>query len=186
MGELRSLDGDFGLVHSACDWLMDRPDIGMVFARDDIADKLPGTLPMSLVHHSHPRDPDVFFLMRSSDAPDAHGVPGTGGLIAGVPLGGGMHGGLNRFELTTTLIVQTPGGRIGRDDVPVGLIDIAPTICDLLDVHFEATGRGLPLFAPESEEVTTEHHSDGRAGFEQRLTRRLVNGHCYLSHGGRI
>ena len=146
MGELRSLDGDPGLISAACDWLMARDDIGMVFARDDVADALPGTLPMSLVHHGHARSPELFFVMRSSDAPDNWGLPGTGGLIAGVAPGGGMHGGLNRHEMATTLIVQAPDGRRGVDATPVGLVDIAPTIASLLGVDFPSAGRAAAAF----------------------------------------
>ncbi len=185
MGEVRSLDGDHGLIEAAGAWLMSRDDIGMVFARDDIADSLPGTLPMSVVNQGHPRAPELFFLMRASDAPDRHGVKGTCGLIAGVPLGGGMHGGLNRHELKTTLIMRTPGGRPGKDPCPAALVDIAPTVCDLLDVPFEATGRILPLFEPDKATVGTETLSNGCGAFRQFLHRIHVGNAILIDHGGR-
>ena len=186
MGELRSLDGDAGLVAAACDWLMARDDIGMVLARDDLADALPGTLPMSLVQHGHPRGPELFFLMRSSDAPDHWGLPGQGGLIAGVPLGGGMHGGLNRYELNTTLIVNVPGGRRGVDVTPVGLVDIAPTVCALLGTRMEAAGAPLPIFAPEVRAVARETVRERRGVFAQELHSVNVDGRRYIDHGTRI
>lgn len=185
MGELRSLDGDQGLIAGACDWLMARADIGMVFARDDVAEALPGSLPMSRVHHGHARSPELFFLMRSSDAPDQWGLPGTGGLIAGVARGGGMHGGLNRHEMATTLIVQAPEGRRGVDATPVGLVDLAPTICALLGLEFPCPGAPLPLFDAAARTVTSEVFRAGRSGFAQALHQSIVDGRAYLDYGGR-
>jgi hypothetical protein len=182
---VRSLDGDMALIQSACDWFMGREDIGMVFARDDLVDSLPGSLPQSLVMHGHARDPELFFLMRASDDPDKWGLPGQSGLIAGVELGGGMHGGLNRYELTTTLIVQTPEGRRGADASPVGLVDIAPTVADLLGVPMSAAGAPLPLFEARADGPQTELHEASRAGYSQELHRSLVEGRVYLDHGRR-
>lgn len=186
MGELRSLDGDMALIQSACDWLMGRDDIGMVFARDDLVDSLPGALPQSLVMHGHARDPELFFLMQASDATDKWGLPGQCGLIAGVDLGGGMHGGLNRYELTTTLIAQTPDGRRGADASPVGLVDIAPTIANLLGVPMSAAGAPLPLFAPRGAQGASDVFKSSRSGFAQELHRNTINGRIYLDHGRRV
>ncbi|MEM5477758.1 alkaline phosphatase family protein [Pacificibacter sp. AS14] len=186
MGELRSLDGDKCLIADACDWLMSRDDIGMVFARDDMADALPGTLPMSLVQHGHDRSPELFFLMRSSEEADHWGLPGSGGLMAGVELGCGMHGGLNRYEMNTTLIVNTPDGRRGLDAMPVGLVDIAPTVCDLLDTKMIAAGHPLPLFEPATSHVVPEVFRDGRGPFMQELRRHNVDGRVYLDNGARV
>jgi len=185
MGEIRSLDGDMGLIHAACDWLMARDDIGMVFARDDLVDTLAGSLPQSLVMHGHPRDPELFFLMRSSDDPDNWGLPGQGGLIAGVSPGGGMHGGLNRYELTTTLLVQAPDARHGTDASPVGLIDIAPTIAGLLGLVMQADGTPLPLFEALTTKATPQVLRESRDGFTQELRRNIVDGRAHLDHGGR-
>ncbi len=186
MGEIRSLDGDMGLIHAACDWLMARDDIGMVLARDDLVETLPGSLPQSLVMHGHPRDPELFFLMRSSDKPDRWGLPGQGGLIAGVPLGGGMHGGLNRHELTTTLVVQTPEGRRGTDASPVGLVDIAPTIAGLLGLEMQTDGTPLPLSEARTTTATPQVFHEGRDGFAQELRRNIVDGRAYLDRGARV
>ena len=186
MGEIRSLDSDRGLIEAACDWLMGREDIGMVFARDDLLETLPGSLPQSLVMHGHPRDPELFFLMRSSDDPDSWGLPGQGGLIAGVPLGGGMHGGLNRYELSTTLVVQTPEGRRGKDISPVGLVDMAPTIADLLGLEMQADGVPLPLSEKRKTTATPQVFREGRDGFAQELRRNTIDGRAYLDRGGRV
>ena len=186
MGELRSLDGDMGLVSAACDWLMSRDDIGMVFAKETLADSLPGTLPMSLVHHGHHRSPDLFFLMRSSDEADVWGLPGQGGLIAGVPLGGGMHGGLNRYEMNTTLVIGTPDGRTGIDTTPVGLVDIAPTVAALLGLDMPSFGAPLATHEPNQIVPERESFRESRGAFCQELHRNRLNGRVYLDHGGRV
>lgn len=186
MGELRSLDGDMTLISDACDWLMSRDDIGMVLAADTLVDTLPGTLPMSLVQHGHRRGPELFFLMRASDAADQWGLPGQGGLIAGVDLGGGMHGGLNRYELNTTLIVGVPDGRKGVETAPVGLVDIAPTVAGLLGLEMPSAGACLPIFEEETREIHHDIVEDGRGAFRQSVQRHIVDGRVYLDRGGRV
>lgn len=186
MGELRSLNGDMGLIASACDWLMCREDIGMVFARDDLTAVLPGTLPLSLVQHGHPRGPEIFFVMRSSDDTDPWGLPGQGGLIAGVELGGGMHGGLNRYELNTTLVLDVPGGRTGIDHMPVGIVDVAPTVAMLLGLDMASAGAALPVMTERSSEILPETHRESLGAFSQELQRHRVDGRVYLDQGGRV
>lgn len=185
-GEMRSLNGDPGLIAAAAEWLMDRPEIGMVLARDALVDSLPGTLPLSAVHLAHPRTADLTYICRSSDAPDHHGLAGSTLITAGPPVGGGMHGGLNRRELNTLLAVSAPGGARGHvDDRPCGLIDVAPTVLGLLGLPAEgAEGVALPL--DESKACIDEHVlAASRGDFRQRLVRRSVDGRVYLKEGGR-
>ncbi len=186
MSEIRSLNGDCGLCCAASDWLMNRDDIGLVFARDDIVESLPGTLPQSLVMHGHDRDAELYFTMRASDDPDKWGLPGQCTFISDVELGCGIHGGLNRYELTTTLMVKTPDGRRGTDSSPVGLVDIAPTVAELLGVPMSAAGAPLPLFeahtATHEVDVTQANH----AGYSQELRRNIIDGRPYIDHGNRL
>ncbi|ALG89043.1 MULTISPECIES: alkaline phosphatase family protein [Actibacterium] len=187
MGELRMLSDDPALPGAAAQWLMGSDDIGMVFARDDLASAIPGALPMSLVHHTHERCPELYYVMRSDEGADAHGLPGRGAYTAGVPLGGGMHGGLNRHEMNTVLICDVPDGRRGAVDMtPAGLIDIAPTVLSLLGVGYQADGRVLPLFTPEAEAATDDVADAASGAFAQRLHRRAIGGRVYLDRGGRV
>lgn len=181
-GELRVLLNDPGLLPAAVDWLMAHPLVGAVFARDDMAGGLPGTLPMSLVGHRHDRRPDLFFVMRADEGPDAYGLPGRRAFTGGVPLGGGMHGGLNRYEMNTVMVWDVPGGRRGLDEVPAALVDIAPTLAALLGLEMEAEGRVLPVLDEAAETVETLT-DDGRGGAGPvQLVRRKVGGRVYIDH----
>ncbi len=119
----------------------------MVFADPDV---VPGALSPAAVHQTHARSAPLLYVMRSRDGPGPGGIPGIGVYTGGVPLGGGMHGGLNRYEMNTVLGIAVPDGRRGEiDDTPASLIDIAPTVLDLLGVTFRSAGRVLPIFEAE-------------------------------------
>jgi hypothetical protein len=188
MGEVRLLNGDAGLVREAAAFLMARDEIGMVFARDDIHQGVPGALPLSVAMLDHPRAPSLAYVMRSDEAPDHYGLPGRGLMTGGgVPVGSGMHGGLNRHELSTVLLARAPDMRAGfTDDRPCGLPDIAPTVLALLglDAHGMA---GVPMpFEPDPiEDVMVETIDAGTVAFNQELTRRRSGTRWYLDHGGR-
>lgn len=186
MSEIRSLNGDTGLYAAACNWLMSRNDIGLIFARDDLVESLSGTLPQSLVMHGHARDAELYFTMRASDKLDKWGLPGQCAFISDVELGCGIHGGLNRYELTTTLMVQTPDGRLGTDHSPVGLVDIAPTIAQLLAIPMSAAGAPLPLFEPRAASHEAEVTRASNGGYSQELYRNLTSGRAYIDHGNRL
>jgi hypothetical protein len=158
-GELRNLTADPGLLPAVVDWLLDQPSVGAVFARD----ALPGTLPMDLLQHTHAHRPDLFYVMRADEDADAYGLPGQRAFTGGVPLGGGMHGGLNRQEMSTVMIWDVPDGRRGVEDAPTALVDVAPTLSALLGLDLESQGRDLPLWQQERDDV--EHvTTEGRGG----------------------
>ncbi|WP_295537286.1 alkaline phosphatase family protein [uncultured Thioclava sp.] len=183
-GELRLIDPDPRLAARAAGALMERDEIGMVFVRDDLVSGIPGALPLSLVHHTHARSPELFYVMRSDERPDHRGIPGRTVCSGGPPVGGGMHGGLNRYEMNTVLMISAPGMERGLvTSSPCGLIDIAPTVLDLLGEE-QSTMQGRSLrcdLAPG----TTEEHSAAHGGFAQVLERRSIAGRSYLQQGGR-
>ena len=187
-GEVRALGADAGLIAAAADWLMERPEVGMVFARDAAAAMLPGTLPLSAVRLDHARAPDLLYVMRSSLEPDSRGIPGTGLMSGnGVPVGGGMHGGLNRHELATVLMLSLPGGMADHVDTrPCGLTDIAPTVLSLLGLPVSpCDGRALPWDSTTAPAPTMETLEASRHGFAQRLIRWCAEGRVWLDHGER-
>ncbi|MCR8546935.1 alkaline phosphatase family protein [Salipiger sp. P9] len=174
-GELRALDGDPGLLRAAVSFLREHPKVAAVFARDALCDELPGALPQSLVRHGHARQPDLFYVMRSDEAPDAYGITGRRAYTGGVPLGGGMHGGLNRHEMATTMIWQVPGGRTGHETAPAALVDVAPTLAALMGLALSADGRALPLMAAETEAARVLE-TPGQGGDGAFVLRRMAQG----------
>ena len=54
--------------------------------------------------------------MRSQEEPGPGAIPGVRDYTGGVSLGGGMHGGLDRYEMSTVLGVSVPDGRRGINE----------------------------------------------------------------------
>lgn len=183
MGEMRPITPDPELIAALGRWLMQRDEIGMVFADPDTVE---GALPCAAVHQTHARSAPLLYVMRSDQTLGPGGLPGIGVYTGGVPLGGGMHGGLNRFEMNTVLGIAVPGGRQREtEDAPASLIDVAPTVLDLLGSSFECEGRVLPIFAPEPDQAEVETLQARSGHFAQRLVRSNIAGRSYLIEGGR-
>ncbi|MEC9431934.1 MAG: alkaline phosphatase family protein [Pseudomonadota bacterium] len=182
-GEIRALRPAAPVAELAA-WLMAQDWMGMVFARE----ALPGTLPVSLVAGDHARAPDLHYVCRSGDGPDEFGFEGLGLYTGGIPVGGGMHGGLHRRELNTLLALGGPGVAPAVHDCPAGIVDVSPTILAALG-EAAPFGEGRVLVeawgeAPETAETLTDEAET--AGFRQRLTRIRYRGKVYLTEGGRI
>lgn len=186
MGEIRLTDDDPALRRDVAAWLMARPDIGMVLARDDLAAEIEGVLPLSLVHQDHTRAPDLVYVTADDDADNAYGLAGRRVVTGGPPVGGGVHGGLHPRELSTVMMVAAPGAMAGgQDPRACGLIDVAPTILSLLGLPADdMDGAALPLDARASD-CTTQTHEARAGGFTQRLVRRGRPGRMFLQSGGR-
>ncbi|MCJ2094541.1 alkaline phosphatase family protein [Methylobacterium sp. J-072] len=190
MGEIRILEGGAARRDAIARWLMAQSFTGMVFTRggDGIAGEVPGTFSLSLVDLDHARAPDLVFVLRSDDGPDPFGNPGLGLMTeCDVPVGGGMHGGLNRYELNTTLILRgagLPAGVIDRR--PSGIIDIAPTVLATLGLPPAATMTGRSLLDPAAESEAPRIYETGLGCFRQRLASAERNGSRILLHGGRV
>ncbi len=183
MGELRPIKRDPGLIADLGRWLMQRDEIGMVIADPARVD---GALPPEAVHQTHARSADLLYVMRSDETAGPGGIPGIGVYTGGVPLGGGMHGGLNRYEMNTVLGFSVPDGRRAMDDTPASLIDVAPTILNLLGSSIGSDGRALPIFEAEQEPAAVDILEAGTGGFKQRLVRSRIAGRAYLIEGGRL
>jgi hypothetical protein len=94
------------------------------------ADGRDGTFPLSLVGLAGPRAPDaVFSFAWSADV--VNGIVGTAtGTESKMVMD---HGSISPYDLHNTLVVQGPGFRSGwRSPVPVGNIDICPTLVRVL------------------------------------------------------
>ncbi len=189
MGEIRVLDGDMDRRDAMARWLMARDEVGMVFTPSDHSTRgaVEGTLPSSLLGVDHARQPELFYILRSDGSADLHGYPGIGLITGGVPVGGGMHGGLNRHELNTVLML---GGAASRTPLishtPCGIIDIAPTILDLLGLAPLPSMEGSSLLRIDSADPgISEEFIASSGGFWQSLWRSKREGRFFLAHGER-
>ena len=129
-------------------------------------------------------------MLRSGPDRDPYGFPGLGLITGGVPVGGGMHGGLNRHELNTVLIL---GGAAhpAAGEKPLGaagIVDIAPTILDLLGLEAPASMHGVSLVSAEvcGDRPETETHEVGTGVFRQRLSVVRRGKHLFPIHGERV
>jgi arylsulfatase A-like enzyme len=119
--------------------------VGPLFTRDGRDD----TFPLSRVGLDGPRAPDaVFSLAWSADV--VHGVAGT---AAGAESKLVMdHGSISPYDLRNTLVIQGAGVRRGwRSPVPVGNVDICPTLVELLGLPSGSAADGRVL----AEALTT-------------------------------
>jgi phosphonoacetate hydrolase len=193
MGEIRVLDGDLDRRDAIARWLMTRDEIGMVFtaSKHDVAGAVEGTFSTRVVGLDHPRAPDLVYVLRSSADADPFGLPGLGLITDGdVPLGGGMHGGLHRQELNTVLLLggAAASGETGTSAAPCGIVDIAPTILDLLGLAAGPVMRGVSLVAREARtaEMVVETHDASYGTFSQQLSVARRGQHVFPIHGGRV
>ena len=187
-GELRLRTGDQRARDRVIAWLQEHPAVGQLFTQDvnGIDGAAPGTLSLRLVGLDHARAPDIAFTLRSGTEPDHYGLAGRGLFMGGVPVGGGMHGGLNRHELSNLLVLGGAGVVAGELRAPAGLIDVAPTVLAALGLAIPPTMLGQPLGAafgmPAApwREVVAE---TGRGSYRQEVRARRVAGATYLMEG---
>ncbi|QDL91880.1 alkaline phosphatase family protein [Paroceanicella profunda] len=185
-GELRLLSDrpDPAAVSDLAAWAMEQDWLGLLFSRDG----LPGTLPLAAVMGDHPRAPDLVYACRSDRTPDPDGLPGRGAFTGGVPLMGGMHGGLNRHELTTLLALSGPGITPGERECPAGIVDVMPTVLAALGVPQQgAEGRVLEEAWGAAPAAVERLYDRARAGrFAQELQRLGYRDRVYLHEGARL
>ncbi len=189
-GEIRLHRGEEADVARIAAWLMEQPSMGHVFSRggNGVEGGVAGTLALGLMGNSHAeRQPDLMFILKSSVATDQYGLPGLGAMTPGdVPLGGGMHGGVNRHELNTVLIVADGEASAGASvsGEPAGIIDITPTVLGLLGLAPAASMVGRDLGRPAREEPRISRHSAGAGNFTQHVDMVEQDGRRFILGGG--
>lgn len=187
-GEIRLREGDRGEIERIAAWLMEHPAIGHVFSpdRNGVDGEVAGTLSLGLMGAGHAeRRPELMFILKSTLDADPYGLPGLGAMTPGdVPLGGGMHGGINPHELNTVLILGEASGHGGLSQEPAGIIDIGPTTLGLLGLRPAATMMGRNLAAPAREEARTIRHSAGTGAFAQHVDIVEQDGRRFILGGG--
>jgi len=175
------------------DWLAGQGFCGLIFASASDGSAIEGALPWSAVRNDHPRNADVGFTLRATDSSVQHG-PALDQCIfaAHIPVGGGMHGGLNKGELSTVLAAQGPAYRAGyTSETPCWLPDIAPTILTTMGLGLEGTsGRPLvealagdtPGFGV-APDVQIRVLSASHKGHEQHLRQWVIEGQTIVDCG---
>jgi arylsulfatase A-like enzyme len=119
--------------------------VGAIFTRAAAASSaegfVPGTLSFDSIHYQHPRTADILVDSNWSNAPNAHGYPGTttSSGVAG-------HGTSSPFDIRIRLTAAGPNvKRATRSSVPTGNIDLAVTLCHLHGVKPAPSMMGRAL-----------------------------------------
>lgn len=142
-------DGDVALSGQITAWLLEQDWCGPIFTRGGAH----GTLRLEDVFLNHTRAPDVALAMRARNGDNAYGLDGFTVHDSPYPTGGGSHGGLSRAELHNFIALGGRAMKAGvRHDVPVGNIDLTPTVLALL---------GLPIAAHFDGRIMHEAFADG-------------------------
>jgi len=188
-GEIRALSASAAEVEKLAHWLMEHPDVSHVLSADKngVEGVIEGTLSLAALGHGHARAADLMFILHSDLSNDIYGLPGLGLLMPGdVAPGGGYHGGVNPHELNTVLIASAPSrfpcGVINQR--AAGIIDIGPTILDLLDVPAADTMVGRSLARAAQNEARLQSIDAGNGSFAQQIVRVDEDGRSFILHGG--
>lgn len=136
-------DSDPQLIQALVQYLQAQSWCGPLFTREGRH----GTLQHSVVGIDHRRAPDIALALRNDDAINAHGICGTCLRDAvPYPVGGGLHGGLHRFELSNWLAMSGSAFRSGYESaLPAGIVDILPSVLTLLDIPVSPYVQGRVL-----------------------------------------
>ncbi|GIX49762.1 MAG: hypothetical protein KatS3mg131_3973 [Candidatus Tectimicrobiota bacterium] len=151
------------LLPQVATWLLAQPWCGPLFTpgKNAVEGLVPGTFARALVNVEHPRAADLIYVLRSDEAPDAHGVRGGCYDDSYLPLGGSTHGGLSPQELHSLCVAYGPAFREGyASELPSGTFDLMPTVLHLLGYPLPAgiEGRVLheALATPAAVELPVE------------------------------
>ncbi len=128
--------------------------VGPIFTSDG----RDGTFPLALVGLDGPRAPDAVFSFGWSAAV-VRGVVGTATGAAGKLVMD--HGSISPYDLHNTLVMQGPDLRSGwRSPIPVGNVDICPTLAHLLGLPPGSRMEGRILSEALNTSPNTEKSAD--------------------------
>lgn len=182
-GGLYVRNSDPALIARITAWLQSQPWCGPVFTRDGR-----NALSHDQIGIAHRRAPDIGFVVASDDRVNEQGLAGTSLQDSAYPLGGGLHGGLNAKELHNWLCL---GGSVFESGAvverPSGIIDVLPTVLNLLGLESPPTVQGRVLNEAladsviEPPETETETFAcEGADGYRAHLTVSRVGTTRYL------
>ena len=193
-GNMLFKDRDTGLAKAVGETLMGFDCCGMIFSQDKngVEGMIPGSFSIKLVLADHARSPDLYYILRTDNEIDRHGLRGNCYFDSDQPVGGGTHGGLHPNELHNTCIIQ---GSLFHQKRKVsytsGIIDILPTVLHSLNLPIPQTVSGRILFEAmagnDSPDLVQESASykTGHLNFQQILEKTTVNNTNYIDGGWR-
>ena len=124
-------------------FLQSRSWIGAVLVRDDLLGQCPDAMPQSAVFGAHRRSAELMFAYRWSSEVNRWGFPGQ---VASASPIAATHGSASPYALRNTLVAWGDGIRTGVvSEVPCGIVDIAPTVLQLLGVESKTEMDGRVL-----------------------------------------
>ncbi|TNM65345.1 alkaline phosphatase family protein [Aliirhizobium smilacinae] len=189
VGEITTLDNDHNRISEIASWLQSQEFTGCLFSRnkDGVRGELPGTFSFDLLGISHQRQPDLMYTLKDTNDCDLFGARGTTQVVKGgqAPVGGGMHGGLNRSEMNSTLMVSGPLFKAGQTShVACGIIDIAPTILDLIGVPLDENMDGRSLMEHGTSPLYQQRNYYVEARSYAQTLGRSESGRSFYIHDG--
>jgi hypothetical protein len=179
------------LVDSVLTWMQEQPHLGMLLARDGHGLES-GAFDLASIGMTGPRAPDIFYIGRTSDEMDMHGLYGS--CLNGnssLPIGGSTHGGLHPKELNNFLSFGGDRFQSGqRYTGACGVVDVAPTILDGLGIKAPYSMHGRSLMSAltcGAVEQAEKRWEIGRGQYQQELSITTVpGGHMYINGGQRL
>jgi phosphonoacetate hydrolase len=164
-GAAHIFTGDAGssVVASLVEFLAEQEWASAIFAREPV----PGALPLAAVDVDCTRAADVIACLAWRHGDNGRGVDGFSVGGGSIPVGSGDHGGGSPFEMRNTLLAAGPAFQTGVSTLPAGIVDVAPTVCCVLQVpapnmwsgrvlHEALAGDPVPAAAPHYMESSSE------------------------------
>jgi hypothetical protein len=192
-GALRMAASNEASLREMVNWLLEQPWCGPVFTPDGngLLGGIDGTLDLALLALTHPRTPEVYYVMAANDTPDRWGRPGSCYFSGeAIPVGGATHGGLHPIEMNNLLAMGGPAFRQSYvSPWPASHTDIVPTLLAAFGIRAPdcMTGRALTeAYArstiepapPQSVTCTSETRTR-----RQHLKLWHVGNTTYIDHG---
>ena len=166
---------------------------GVIF----VAGSVEGAFPLELIHVANrERSPDLLFTFPWTSRRNAFGVSGTD--LANVSAGGAPyvsdHGSMSPWNVRNTFLAWGAGVKKGVTvGVPVGNVDVTPTVLALLGIDGETGLDGRVVTEaleggpdPERVAVETRIHTAAAGAYRAALQISTVDGRRYVDKSWRV
>lgn len=142
-------DHDFKRVVNIVEFLQKQSWAGPIFTKgkNEVEGEVPGTMSLSLIHNENRRSADILFSFNWGSEKNSYGIQGTTVAESNYPPGAAMHGSFSPFDIQSILIAYGPDFKSGLSSkVPTGIIDIEPTILNILGLKYFSNYDGRVLY----------------------------------------